>query len=78
MNGLRARGEFTKLRGLLYFTDGKGVYPVKMPPYDTAFIFVRDRYRDESVPAWAMKLILDAEDLERPAAEKTARKSTAF
>ena len=78
VNGLRARGEFTKLRGLLYFTDGKGVYPVKMPPYDTAFIFVRDRYRDESVPAWAMKLILDAEDLERPAAEKTARKSTAF
>ncbi len=77
VNSLRARGEFTKLRGLLYFTDGKGIYPVKMPPYDTAFVFIKDQYRDESVPAWAMKLILDAEDLERETQGVTARKSTA-
>ncbi len=63
VNRLRAQGAFTKLRGLLYFTDGKGIYPVKMPPYDTAFVFIKDQYQDESVPAWAMKLILDAEDL---------------
>lgn len=63
VNGLRNKGEFTKLRGLLYFTDGKGIYPVTMPPYDTAFIFIKDQYRDESVPAWAMKLILEPDDL---------------
>ena len=29
-------GKFSRLRGLLYFTDGYGTFPVKMPPYDTA------------------------------------------
>ena len=63
MNGLRNQGEFVKLRGLLYFSDGKGIYPVKMPPYDVAFVFIKDQYQDESVPDWAMKLILDKEDV---------------
>lgn len=34
------RGEFHRLKGLLYFTDGEGIYPVKRPVYDTAFVFV--------------------------------------
>lgn len=63
VNQLRQQGEFAKLKGLLYFTDGKGIYPVKMPSYDVAFVFIKDQYQDESVPAWAMKLILDADDL---------------
>ena len=63
VNGLRNQGEFVKLRGLLYFSDGKGIYPVKMPPYDVAFVFIKDQYQDESVPDWAMKLILDKEDV---------------
>ena len=63
VNGLRNQGEFAKLRGLLYFSDGKGIYPVKMPPYDVAFVFIKDQYQDESVPDWAMKLILDKEDV---------------
>lgn len=66
VNGLRAAGEFTRLRGLIYFTDGKGIYPVQAPPYDTAFVFVKDQYSDESVPPWAMKVILEAEDLLPP------------
>ncbi len=64
---LRAQGAFTKLRGLLYFTDGKGIYPVKMPPYDTAFVFIQNQYQDELVPAWAMKVFLDAEDAQEGA-----------
>ena len=63
MNGLRAAGAFARLRGLIYFTDGKGIYPVQAPPYDTAFVFVKDQYSDESVPPWAMKVILEADDL---------------
>lgn len=63
VNGLRARGEFTRLKGLLYFTDGKGIYPVKMPPYDTAFVFIQGQYEDVSVPSWAIKLILEEEEL---------------
>ena len=58
---LREQGQFTRLRGLLYFTDGKGIYPVKMPPYDTAFVFVQDQYEDVSAPSWAIKLILERE-----------------
>ena len=63
VNGLRAAGAFARLRGLIYFTDGKGIYPVQAPPYDTAFVFVKDQYSDESVPSWAMKVILEADDL---------------
>ena len=57
------QGEFHKLRGLLYFTDGEGIYPVKRPVYDTAFVFVKDQYTDISVPAWAIKLILEPEQI---------------
>jgi len=65
VNRLKAQGKFTRLKGLLYFTDGKGIYPIKMPPYDTAFVFIQDQYEDMSVPAWAMKLVLEEEDLRK-------------
>lgn len=54
---------FHHLKGLLYFTDGKGIYPRKRPPYDTAFVFLKEDYTDADVPPWAMKLILNPEDL---------------
>ena len=62
---LLARKVFTRLRGLIYFTDGYGTFPVKKPPYETAFIFLKEDYRDVDVPPWAIKLILEEEDLER-------------
>ena len=52
-----------QLKGLLYFTDGKGVYPARMPAYETAFVFLKEDYEDVDVPPWAMKLILEEEDL---------------
>ena len=55
--------EFRNLKGLIYFTDGFGIYPQKMPSYKTAFVFMQDNYRDVDVPVWAMKLILDEYDL---------------
>lgn len=60
---LRAKKVFHRLRGLLYFTDGYGTFPVKMPPYETAFVFLKEDYRDVDVPPWAIKLILGPEDL---------------
>lgn len=63
VNQLMALGRFKSLRGLIYFTDGQGIYPVKKPVYDTAFVFVQDHYSDVSVPAWAIKLILDIDDI---------------
>lgn len=56
-------GEFKNLKGLLYFTDGFGTYPKKMPQFDTAFIFFDDEYSDRIVPAWAMKVVLGKEEL---------------
>lgn len=60
---LIGRQVFNKLRGLIYFTDGYGMFPVKMPAYDTAFVFMKDDYTDVDVPSWAIKIILDPEQL---------------
>lgn len=61
--------EFRHLKGLIYFTDGRGVYPAHRPPYDVAFVFLREDFTDADVPPWAMKLILESEDLKKtPAA----------
>lgn len=66
VNQLRENGEFRNLRGMLYFTDGKGIYPAKRPEYDTAFLFLGD-YDEDAVPPWAMRLKLDPEEM-KPAA----------
>ncbi len=61
---LQRKKEFSRLRGLLYFTDGKGIFPKVMPPYDTAFLLYQKDYGEVEVPPWAMKLYLKEEDLE--------------
>lgn len=54
---LQRRRALRNLRGLLYFTDGYGVYPKRATPYDTAFVFRRDGDNDDTrVPGWALKL----------------------
>lgn len=63
VNTLLAKKAFYKLRGLIYFTDGFGTYPLKKPVYDTAFVFFREDYQDVDVPPWAIKLILDEHEL---------------
>ncbi len=63
VDSLIERGEFRRLRGLMYFTDGKGTYPEKRPSYDTAFVFCDDRYLEHTVPPWAMKLVIGTADL---------------
>jgi len=60
---LRKEHAFSQLKGLLYFTDGQGIYPNKMPSYEVAFVFLKEDYEDANVPVWAMKLILEEEDL---------------
>lgn len=64
VNALLAKKAFHKLRGLIYFTDGYGTFPLKKPQYDTAFVFLREDYQDADVPPWAIKLILGETDLE--------------
>ncbi len=62
VNQLRDSGELGQLRGMLYFTDGKGTYPAKRPDYDTAFLFLEE-YDESQVPPWAMRMRLYPEEL---------------
>ncbi len=50
---------FSSLKGLLYFTDGDGIYPEKPPKYKTAFVIPYGGYM-EKVPSWAMKVGIEA------------------
>jgi len=56
VNALIEQKKFNRLNGMLYFTDGKGIYPAKKPPYQTAFIFVETKGDIKQVPPWAIKL----------------------
>ncbi len=64
-------GVFENLKGLIYFTDGYGVFPEHKPShnYDTAFVFLEDDYEKPPIPPWAIKLVLPAEDLEENGGE---------
>lgn len=64
---LCASRQFTNLRGLLYFTDGLGTYPARRPAYETAFLFLGDRFDDANVPPWAIKLVLEEDEFTAPA-----------
>ena len=59
---LKQEGEFDNLKGLLYFTDGYGIYPGQMPDYDTAFIFLNEDYDAPDVPPWAIRIVLDNDE----------------
>lgn len=54
---------FQNLKGLIYFTDGYGSFPVRRPAYDAAFVFFHEAYQDITVPPWAIKVILGPDDL---------------
>lgn len=60
-------GKFANLKGLIYFTDGYGLFPERMPAYKTAFVFVEDGCEIPEVPVWAMKLVLTREEVEEMA-----------
>ena len=61
---LIAKGEFENLKGLIYFTDGYGDYPEKMPDYDVMFAFLAEDDLAPKPPVWAYKIILQPEELE--------------
>lgn len=55
---LLEQGEFENLKGLIFFTDGYGIYPERMPKYDVIFAFLEeDEYR-APVPPWSRKVIV--------------------
>lgn len=60
---LRRDKEFVNLKGLIYFTDGYGDFPEHQPDYYTAFVFVDDEYNNPNVPVWAIKLVLQRNEI---------------
>lgn len=55
--------EFDNFKGLIYFTDGYGIYPEKAPDYDALFVFLGDNESRMQPPWWAIRLEIEAEDL---------------
>lgn len=61
---LKVRGDLTELQGMVYFTDGLGQFPEKMPDYDVMFVFMDDGEPvAPSVPPWASRVVIDAEGI---------------
>ena len=66
---LQKEGAFSNLRGLIYFTDGMGIYPQKRPGWDTAFVLLEEPPIAMKIPPWAIRLVLDTPALERAVKE---------
>ena len=60
---LLEEGKLRDMRGLLYFTDGKGKFPAKAPDYETAFIIHNDSFGEVWVPEWAMKVEMPSDEI---------------
>lgn len=75
INKMIENHQFSRLKGVIYFTDGQGIFPKKMPPYETAFVFMREEAEEVKVPAWAIKLVVEEEELRRKENEYKACKT---
>lgn len=60
---LRRRGELKNLKGLLFLTDGIAAFPSNMPAYPAAFVFVNDDYSVPEVPPWAIRVVLQRDEI---------------
>ena len=60
---LVARQEFLNLQGVLYFTDGDGVFPEWKPAYPVAFVLNDCPLSEDELPNWAMHINLSEEEI---------------
>lgn len=59
LEDLIAKKEIRRLRGLLYFTDGDGIFPRSRPSYETAFVFLNHELEKHEIPGWGIRLNLN-------------------
>lgn len=65
VNEIYASSQKNEVNGLIYFTDGDGIYPKQMPEYTSVFV-INDACFDKSkMPLWATPLFIDNDDLTR-------------
>lgn len=62
---LRNEGKLKRLKGLLYFTDGDGIYPQTKPDFLTAFVFLKKSAHWDKVPTWALRLLVSQSSMEK-------------
>ena len=63
VDALIEHGEIANLKGMIYFTDGQGVYPEKAPDYETVFAFLNEDELPNTAPAWAVRICIDEDAL---------------
>ena len=52
-----------EFNGLIYFTDGEGVYPKQIPKFKSVFIINDTCFDKSKMPLWATPLFIDNNDL---------------
>ena len=52
-----------EVNGLIYFTDGDGIYPEKIPPYKNVFVIHDNGFDKKRLPLWATPLYIDKNKL---------------
>ena len=45
-------GQLKRLKGLIYFSDGDGIFPREAPDYETAFVYLNERLLKGKLPAF--------------------------
>lgn len=63
VNELMEKGELKEMKGLLYFSDGKGTFPNEPPSYKTAFVIEDEGEDTAPVPPWVIRILYKGEDL---------------
>lgn len=58
---LRKAGAFDRLKGLIYFTDGYGIYPERKPDYDVVFAFLDEDKNRLPVPPWSYQVVWETD-----------------
>lgn len=63
VDALITDGEYENFKGLIYFTDGYGIYPGKAPDYDCMFVFVKSDEMKPEVPWWGIRVELNEDEI---------------
>lgn len=62
VDDLIQKQEFDNLKGMIYFTDGFGIFPEKAPDYNAMFVFINSEDRKPQVPWWVIRVELPEEE----------------
>ena len=62
IESLQNQRQLQELRGLLYFTDGDGIYPSHPTAYRTAFLFTEPPDTKIKIPSWIITVLIDMDE----------------